>query len=219
MEYLTAIRWRSSRSRNARTAMPARPASSGTRCWPTTTRTTLLRLSLVCDRHRLPAPGDAGCRGPAPGPCGQPAPLIRFADGDIPGKQYGRDVKLPERDVDILKRLALEHPEGPLFRNEDGQPWTKNALNCRFQRLKKAKLPFKVNCYAARHSQATDLLENGGSAGAVASLLGHRDPTVVLKFYGKHIDQRPEHLRRLMNGSELPVPAPTAGTGERQGRP
>ena len=136
----------------------------------------------------------------------QPSPLIHFADGDIPGKPWGRDVKLTDRDVDILNRVALAHPQGPLFRNQDGRPWTKNALNCRFQRLKKAKLPFKVNCYAARHSLATNILDNGGSAGAVASLLGHRDPTVVLKFYGKHIDQRPEHLQGLLDKARKPSP-------------
>ena len=40
----------------------------------------------------------------------------------------------------------------------------------------------------------------------MASLLGHRDPTVVLKFYGKHIDQRPEHLQRLLDKARKPSP-------------
>lgn len=129
----------------------------------------------------------------------QPDPLIRFTDGDIPGKRFGRDVRLVPRVVEILRRLVLKHPEGPLFRNRDGNPWVKDALNCRFQRLKRSyKFPFRINCYAARHSLATDILDKGGSAGAVASLLGHRDPTVVLRFYGKHIDQRPEHLQGLL---------------------
>lgn len=130
------------------------------------------------------------------------AGLIRFADGDIPGKKYGRDVILTEHATAILKPLALARPEGKIFRNADGNPWTKDALNNRFQRLKKEKFPFKVNCYAARHSKATDLLENGASTGAVAALLGHRDPTVVLKFYGKHIDQRADHLRGLMEKAD-----------------
>lgn len=131
------------------------------------------------------------------------AGLIHFADGEIPGKKFGRDVLVPEGAVGVLKRLALKHPQGPVFRNEDGNPWTKDALNCRFQRLKK-KSPFKVSCYAARHSKATDILENGGSAGAVATILGHRDPTVVLRFYGKHIEQRGEHLRGLVEGPRKP---------------
>jgi integrase len=42
---------------------------------------------------------------------------------------------------------------------------------------------------------ATDLLENGASAGAVAAILGPRDATTVLKTYGSHIDRRRQHLR------------------------
>jgi hypothetical protein len=52
--------------------------------------------------------------------------------------------------------------------------------------------------YAGRHTKATDLLENGESTGAVAAILGHRDPTMVLKVYGKHIDKREEHLRECI---------------------
>ena len=148
--------------------------------------------------------------------------LIHFADGEILGKQFGRDVIVPERAATILNRLTLAHPEGPVFRNEDGNPWTKDALNCRFQRLRKMKLPFRVNCYAARHAKATDLLENGASAGAVASILGHRDPTVVLKFYGKHIDQRTDHLRGLVEAtSHLPKlePAKSKKKSGKKGKP
>lgn len=69
----------------------------------------------------------------------------------------------------------------------------------------------------------TDLLDNGASAGAVAALLGHRDPTVVLKFYGRHIEQRREHLRGLIEADdqrgliEKNQPAASAaGTRERE---
>jgi len=57
---------------------------------------------------------------------------------------------------------------------------------------------FRFTWYSGRHTKATDLLENGASTGAVASLLGHRDPTVVLKLYGRHIEQHREHLRELI---------------------
>lgn len=59
----------------------------------------------------------------------------------------------------------------------------------------KGKLPFRVHCYVARHSAATELLDSGSSAGAVAAILGHKDPTMVLKVYGKHIESREKHLR------------------------
>lgn len=52
--------------------------------------------------------------------------------------------------------------------------------------------------YARRHTKATDLLENGASTGTVVSLLGHHDPSVVLKFYGRHIEKRREHQRGLV---------------------
>jgi hypothetical protein len=71
------------------------------------------------------------------------------------------------------------------------RPWGKNSLNSRFQWLK-LKLPFPAHCSAARHSMATDLLEAGTSTGTVAALLGHKDPTMVPKVYGKHIERRGE---------------------------
>ena len=90
---------------------------------PTTTRTTPSRTS--SRSRRLPAAGPRSCgwsrrRQINLGPAG----LIHFADGEIPGKKFGRDVLVPDRDV-VLKRLALKHPQGPVFRNEDGNPWTK----------------------------------------------------------------------------------------------
>lgn len=126
-------------------------------------------------------------------------PVIVYDDGEIPGKQLGRKVQLTPRAARILARYAQENPEGPVMRNERGDPWKKNALNCRFQRLKRSKkFPFHVNCYAARHSLATDLLDKGASVAAVQALLGHRDPRVVLEFYGKHIAERADHLQGLL---------------------
>ncbi len=130
------------------------------------------------------------------------ARLVRFADGEIPGKKFGRDVEVPERMVAVLKKHALAHPTGPIFRNEDGNPWKHDSLNCRLQRVKKKFPGFRFTWYSGRHTKATDLLENGASTGAVASLLGHRDPTVVLKFYGRHIEQRREHLRGLIEADD-----------------
>jgi integrase len=40
--------------------------------------------------------------------------------------------------VEIVTRLANEHPAGPLFRNNNGQPWTGFAVKLRFDRLQTA---------------------------------------------------------------------------------
>jgi len=156
------------------------------------------------------------------------ARLLRFLDGDIPGKKFGRDVEVPERLLPVLKRHALAHPDGKIFRNEDGNPWSHCALNCRLQRVKKKFPNFRFTWYSGRHTKATDLLENGASTGAVASLLGHRDPTVVRKFYGRHIEKRREHLRGLIEAddqrglierTDQPPQPPEPANGQEQAEP
>lgn len=126
------------------------------------------------------------------------AKKLHFKAGEVPGKPWDIDVFLDDESLAILQKWALEYPEGPVFRNKRGRPWTKNSLNSRFQRMKE-KLPFRAHCYVARHTKAVELLETGASAGAVAAILGHKDPTMVLKVYGKHIESRDDHLRECLD--------------------
>jgi len=122
------------------------------------------------------------------------AKKIHFADGEVPGKKGSRDILLTDAAFAILQRCALKCPSGPLLRNEDGGPWTTTALVSRFRRLRK-KVAIPAHCYLTRHTTATELLEAGASAGAVAAILGHRDASMVLKSYGRHIERREGHLR------------------------
>jgi site-specific recombinase XerD len=148
------------------------------------------------------------------------AGVVRFADGEIPGKKYGREVEVPTRAMAVLRKHGLAHPDGKIFRNEDGNPWTYSALNSRLQRVKKKFPGFRFTWYSGRHTKATDLLENGASAGAVQALLGHRDSTTVLKFYGKHIEKRREHLRGLIEADDRRAatpPKPEKGPNETPG--
>ena len=39
-----------------------------------------------------------------------------------------RVVYLTDRALEIVKRLMLVYPEGPLFRNSDGEPWTEVVI-------------------------------------------------------------------------------------------
>jgi integrase len=79
------------------------------------------------------------------------------------GKKFTRIVYLTERAAEITRRLVSEHPTGPLFRNADGEPWDKNAINRRFHRKKKA-LGRKLCLYHIRHSFATRMLLAGVDA-------------------------------------------------------
>jgi len=58
----------------------------------------------------------------------------------IPGEEAKRGrtraIYFPtDRSLEILKRLAKKNPTGPLFRNNNGQPWTGFAVKLRFDRV------------------------------------------------------------------------------------
>lgn len=55
------------------------------------------------------------------------------------GKRYHRVIYLgSDRARDIVDRRIAEFPTGPLLRNSRGDPWTKDAINCAFRRLRAA---------------------------------------------------------------------------------
>ena len=47
-----------------------------------------------------------------------------------------RVVYLTDEALIVTKRLMLAHPEGPIFRNRNKRPWTTNAVNCAFERIR-----------------------------------------------------------------------------------
>jgi integrase len=58
----------------------------------------------------------------------------------IPGEEAKggrtRAIYFPaDRSLEIVKRLAEEHPAGPLFRNNNGKSWTGFAVKIRFERI------------------------------------------------------------------------------------
>jgi integrase len=106
-----------------------------------------------------------------------------------------RVVYLTPELVELCRQLATRHAEGPLFRNARGKPWTRNAVRCRFRRLRtKLKLGPGVVAYSYRHTFATEGLGAGVPIATMAELLGHVDTTMVSEHYG-HLDQKTDHLR------------------------
>ena len=54
------------------------------------------------------------------------------------GKKHYRVIYLTDRAGEIVTRLCKEAPAGPLLRNSEGNPWTKDAINNAFCRLQLA---------------------------------------------------------------------------------
>jgi integrase len=99
---------------------------------------------------------------------------------------------------ELAGRLCERHPAGPIFRNEDGNEWTLQAINCRFRRKrnrKSDKLDKGITAYVYRPSWATEALENGVPDATVAELMGHADTAMLHKHYSKLREKR-EHLRK-----------------------
>lgn len=95
----------------------------------------------------------------------------------------------------LTRRLIEQHPEGPLFRNENGRPWNRNAIRCRFRRVReKLKLGGDLVAYLYRHAVCTDLLESGTGIAQAAELLGHKGTEMIMRHYNK-LRERRQHLR------------------------
>lgn len=108
-----------------------------------------------------------------------------------------RIVYLNARALEITRRLAEQHPTGPLCRNSRGESWTRNAVRLRFGRLRKRlkhDLPENLCAYLFRHTFATGALERGLDAITVAELMGHKDVSMLCEVY-QHLRQRTQHMR------------------------
>lgn len=114
------------------------------------------------------------------------------------GKKTGkpRIIYLTEAMRETTRELVQQHPDGPLFRNSRGKPWTANAVRCRMRRLReKLKLPDGVVAYAYRHTFATEGLAGGVGIAEMAELLGHSD-TKMLSAHYAHLDKKVQQMRK-----------------------
>ncbi|MBX3452597.1 MAG: site-specific integrase [Planctomycetaceae bacterium] len=58
-----------------------------------------------------------------------------FPKSESKNKKLSRVVYLTDKAAEITRRLVAAHPQGKLFRNRNGQPWTTNAVNNMFTRI------------------------------------------------------------------------------------
>ncbi len=114
------------------------------------------------------------------------------------GEQTGkpRVIYLTPAMVKLSKLQARLFPEGPLFRSAKRQkPWTRNAVRCRFRRLREAIPELKgIVAYGMRHGFITEALERGLSDATVAELAGHANTTTIHRYYS-HLTEKGDHLR------------------------
>ncbi|QDT53610.1 site-specific tyrosine recombinase XerC [Caulifigura coniformis] len=118
---------------------------------------------------------------------------LTFPRAESKGKRRQRVIVLNAKALAIVQRLAVKHPEGPLFRNTDGAAWTAFALNCRCRKLR-AKLGFAFCCYAVRHTWITNALLNGVEPLTVATLAGHVNINMIWSTYQK-LSMQQDHMR------------------------
>ena len=123
-----------------------------------------------------------------------------------------RTVYLTAELVEICRALVARNPTGPIFRNARGGPWTRNAMACRFARIRQ-RLGYgpEATAYSFRHLYATDALESGVPIATVSELLGHADTKMVATVYSK-LAQRTDHLRSAARQVRPPVLGAEAGS-------
>ena len=106
-----------------------------------------------------------------------------------------RYVYLTKTLLELTRRRMTMFPAGPLFRNEDGNAWTLQAINCRFKRNRKHNpIPKDITAYLYRATFTTDALENEVPIARVAELLGHTNTAMVSKHYSR-LRERKEYMR------------------------
>lgn len=121
---------------------------------------------------------------------GLPIAWVFGADEHKTGKKRSlpRVIPLSGSAATITDQLCKAHPEGPLFRNRDGNPWTSNAIRCRFRRRRenkanKGKFPKRLRGTHYRHTLATDLSGENVNLDLIRQLTGHADLSMLLETY------------------------------------
>lgn len=107
-----------------------------------------------------------------------------------------RVVPINRTVADLSRRLCAAWPTGPIFRNRDGNPWTRHAIAWRFKRLRdKLGLDRGATSYGLRHLFGVMSLRAGNTSSETAAIMGHRDARMVDQVYG-HWQDQDELVRR-----------------------
>jgi integrase len=119
--------------------------------------------------------------------------------------KYVKRVRLLPQAVPLVERLNAERPEGPIFRNSHGDPWTSATLGVylfqlryKFKDTKNLDWPEDLFLYGLRHTFATAFLgEYPNEIEYLRVLLGHKNYKMIFKHYGHLIDQHDRINKKL----------------------
>lgn len=122
------------------------------------------------------------------------------------GKTAVRVIPLDDRMLRLLNRLAGKRrpaPEDYVFLNEDGNPWTANAVRCRMMRLRD-KLGFEpdangehVVAYTMRHTAATQATARGVRDKLLAELMGHTSTSTTQRYQHPQAEHLADAIQRV----------------------
>lgn len=121
-------------------------------------------------------------------------PMDEHKTGEKTGN--ARVIYLTDLAAVLVRKWAMKHPEGPIFRNARGNPWTRHCVRHRFDRMRKDKaIPRELCAYAFRHTFATDALTNGINPEELRILIGHADLTMICRHYS-HLAGKKSHMEQ-----------------------
>jgi site-specific recombinase XerD len=120
------------------------------------------------------------------------------------GKKKRRVIYLNDTAAEIIRRLAAATPDGPIFRNMRGRPWTKDALQCRMKTLRR-KTELDLCVYALRHGYITELLKTGCSTTTVAQLTGTSEAMIARVYQHVARDEAFMLAQAAKGGGTVPV--------------
>jgi integrase len=76
--------------------------------------------------------------------------------------------------------------------------WFKRLDARRYKEPSSKRVHFRISAYAIRHTWATEALENGVDPITVATIMGHKDLTQLMKTY-QHIEKKRDYLRKALH--------------------
>jgi integrase len=114
---------------------------------------------------------------------------IVFPPSQAKGKKYPRVIYLNDSAFSLVEKLLKRHPKGHLLRNRLDRPWTRNAIRCRFRRLRKIG---RFCAYNIRHTFATRALAYCDPI-TVSVLMGHADASTLARTY-QHLAKNPQGM-------------------------